>query len=46
MTGNRSRSAFQALTAIEEEGFTFAMEMELENVIERLEGCGEAAPNS
>jgi hypothetical protein len=31
------RSAHQALTAIEEEGFTFATEMELEDVIERLE---------
>jgi hypothetical protein len=31
--------AVQALKAIEEEGFTFATEMELENVIDRLEAC-------
>jgi len=34
------RLAHQALTAIEEEGFTFATEMELEDVIERLEELG------
>jgi hypothetical protein len=31
------RLAFESLKAIEEEGYTYATEMELENVIERLE---------
>ncbi len=40
------RSAFVALKTVEEEGFTFATEMELEDVIQRLENAGPMALNS
>ncbi len=40
------RSASEALKTVEEEGFTFATEMELEDVIQRLENAGPMALNS
>ncbi len=40
------RSAFDALKTVEEEGFTFATEMELEDVIQRLENAGPMVLNS